>query len=86
MNKPPILPKDKTLTDILFEIDNSPCHNSKFIEINKRHMVEIGFMNDFDYEIFWGCTEARANARAYTGTDGCTFCRADGGPDNFSDC
>lgn len=55
MNISNIVPKDKTLKGLLFEIDNVPCHCSKFIEINKLGMVEIGTMDDFDYDIFWNC-------------------------------
>lgn len=50
-----IVPKDKTLEELLSEIGNVTCHCSKFVEINKWGMVEIGAMDDFDYEIFWDC-------------------------------
>ena len=40
---------------LLEKIDNSPCENSEFIELNKISMVEIGPMNVDDYRFFWGC-------------------------------
>lgn len=55
MDKTNIIPKDKTLKELLLEVGNAPCHCSAFIEINKWGMVEIGVMNDFDYEVFWDC-------------------------------
>lgn len=55
MRGPNIVPKGKTLKELVFEVGNAPCHCSKFIEINKWEMVEIGAMDDFDYEIFWDC-------------------------------
>lgn len=50
-----IVPKDTTLKELVLEVGNASCHCNKFIEINKFGMVEIGAMDDFDYEIFWDC-------------------------------
>lgn len=57
MNEYHSIPDNKTIHDILDEIKSIPCHcqSSRFIEINKFGMVEIGPMNDFDYNIFWNC-------------------------------
>lgn len=55
MNRIDTIPQDKTFYDILSEIGNTPCHCNEFIERNKFNLIEIGRMNDFDYEIFWGC-------------------------------
>lgn len=55
MSRIDTIPQDKTFCDILSEVGDTPCHCSDFIELNKRSMVEIGEMNDSDYEIFWGC-------------------------------
>jgi hypothetical protein len=55
MSKSNVVPKDKTMKELLLEAGSVPCHCSEFIEINKRGMVEIGAMDDFDYEIFWDC-------------------------------
>lgn len=55
MHRIDTIPSDKTLYEILSEIGNTPCHCNEFIERNKFNIVEMGRMNDFDYEIFWGC-------------------------------
>lgn len=55
MSSSDVIPKDKTIKELLSEVGNVPCHNNEFIEINKIGMVEIGSMDDFDYEIFWNC-------------------------------
>lgn len=55
MNKSNVVPQDKTIKELLPEGVSVPCRCSNFIEINKIGMVEIGAMDDFDYEIFWNC-------------------------------
>lgn len=55
MEHTPLFPREKTLKDLLSEVGDTPCHSSAFIELNKRGMVVIGAMHDFDYEIFWDC-------------------------------
>lgn len=45
----------ETFYSLLEKIDNSPCENSEFIELNKIGMVEIGPMDVDDYQFFWGC-------------------------------
>lgn len=55
MSRIDTIPQDKTFYDILSEIGNTPCHCNEFIERNKFNIIEIRGMNDFDYEIFWGC-------------------------------
>lgn len=49
------IPKDKTLNELLAEIIDTPCQSNEFIELTKRGLVEIGAMDDFDYDIFWNC-------------------------------
>lgn len=49
------VPKDKTLNELLSEISDTPCQSNEFIELTKRGLVEIGAMDDFDYDIFWNC-------------------------------
>lgn len=49
------IPKGKTLKGLLEKVSESPCHCNTFIEINKCGMVEIGAMDDRDYEVFWNC-------------------------------
>lgn len=55
MREENIVPKDKTLKELAFEVGNVSYYCNKFIEINKFGMAEIGAMDDFAYEIFWDC-------------------------------
>ena len=48
MREANIVPKDKTLKELAFEVGNVSCHCNEFIEINKFGMVEIGAMDDFE--------------------------------------
>ena len=46
---------EQTYQELLNELDNTPCQNSEFIEINKMGMLQVGPMDDQDYQYFWGC-------------------------------
>ena len=49
------VPQDQTIRELLSQLPDTPCRSSEFLEKNKWHMVEMGPMNAFDYEVFWGC-------------------------------
>lgn len=55
MDRSNMIFKGKTLKELLSELDDAPSHCNSFIEDNKFGMVEIGAMDDSDYEIFWDC-------------------------------
>ncbi len=46
---------EQTYQELLNELDDTPCQNSEFIEINKMGMLQVGPMDDQDYQYFWGC-------------------------------
>lgn len=55
MNARCVIPLNKTISEYLAEIGETPQHSSEFIEINKGGMVLIGDMNNDDYSVFWKC-------------------------------
>lgn len=45
----------ETFRSMLAKLDNQTCQNNEFVEHNKWGMVEIGPMDEQDYNFFWGC-------------------------------
>lgn len=46
---------NNTYKELLDGLDNTPCQNSEFIEINKLQMAMVGPMDSQAYQYFWGC-------------------------------